>query len=377
MFYENVNSEMFGNLGIIAFENCMELGMKIDDRIRYDRMNQNQRVPDSYLIPMNEIRFSNGEGKIKLTESVRGRDIYLICDIGNYSCTYDMYGYKNRVGPDEHFQDLKRALSAIGGKARRTTVIMPLLYAARQHKRKGRESLDCAIALRELENMGVKDIITFDVHDPNVQNAVPLCSFENLYATYEIVKRIMSDETNLLTDKSKLLVISPDPGAMERAIYYSSILDIDVGLFYKRRDYSKVVKGKNPIIQHEYMGQSVEGKNIFIIDDMISSGESVLDIAGELKHRGAAKIFIATTFSLFTEGTDKFQHFYEKGLFDRVYSTNLTHVPDNIAEHEWFKLVDMSSYLASVIDLLNYDRSIEPLIDATDSLRDMIQSFRK
>ena len=377
MHMEHGNLETYGNLGIIALESSLELGKKIDRHLRLERMNMNMEVPDTYLVPVQEIRFANGEGKIKLQDSVRGKDIYLLCDIGNYGCTYDLYGYKNRKGPDEHFQDIKRTLSAIGGKSLRTTVIMPLLYASRQHRRKGRESLDCAMALRELEQMGVKDILTFDVHDPNIQNAIPLSSFENLYATYEIVKEFMVDENDLLIDKDNLLVISPDPGAMDRTIYYAGIMDIDVGLFYKRRDYAQVVAGKNPIVQHEYMGKDVAGKNIVIIDDMIASGESVLDITVELKRRNANKIFIATTFAMFTEGVDKFNHYYEKGYFDRVYSTNLTYVPQQLKNCDWFKEVDLSVYLASIIDNLNYNQSIEPLIDATDNLRDLIRSIRQ
>ncbi len=376
MFFNNSNSDTHGHLGIIALESFAEMGKKIDERLRFERSNNHMIVPDSFLIPIEEIRFANGEGKIKLHESVRGKDIYLLCDVGNYGCTYDMYGYKNRKGPDEHFQDIKRAISAIGGKAKRTTVIMPLMYSSRQHRRKGRESMDCAISLKELEQLGVKDIITFDVHDPNIQNAIPLCSFENLYATYEIVKEFMIDHNEILADRNNLLIISPDPGAMDRAIYYSSVMDIDVGLFYKRRDYSKVVHGKNPIVQHEYMGRDVSGKNIIIIDDMIASGESALDITMELKKRNANKIFIATTFALFTEGVDKFNHYYEKGYFDKVYSTNLTYTPEHVRQCEWYKEVDLSIYLANVINCLNFNNSIEPLIDATEDLKEFIKSIR-
>ncbi len=287
-----------------------------------------------------------------------------------------MFGFKNHKSPDDHFQDIKRVLSAIGGKARRITVIMPLIYAGRQHRRKVRESLDCAIALQELERLGVGDIITFDVHDPNVQNAVPLISFDNLYPTYEILKTFIKEEKDLLIDKTKMLVISPDTGAMDRAIYYSSVLGLDIGLFYKRRDHSKVVSGKNPIVQHEYIGRSIEGQNILIVDDMISSGESIFDIVTELKKHKAEKIYVSTTFSLFTEGIDKFNEFYEKGLINKVYSTNLTYIPQNVKDSKWFKEVDISQFIANIIDNLNYDKSISPLLDATKNVKDLLNSTK-
>ncbi len=266
-----------GELGLIVLESCKELGEKINEHIKIKR-----ETDESFLLPSQEIRFSNGEGKVKLSETVRGKDIYILCDVGNHSCTYNMFGIVNHKGPDEHFQDIKRTVSAIRGKAKRITVIMPLLYASRQHKRKGRESLDCALALQELERLGVQEILTFDAHDPNVQNAIPLLSFENLYPTYDILKTIITDEKDIEINKDNMLVISPDTGAMDRAIYYSSVLGVDVGLFYKRRDHSKIVNGKNPIVKHEYMGRPVDNQDVLIVDDMIASGESVLDIAREL-----------------------------------------------------------------------------------------------
>ena len=314
-------SEINHELGIIALESCRELGEQVNKIIQ-----QKRNTEESLLIPTNEIRFSNGEGKVKLPETVRGKDIYILCDVGNYSCTYKMFGFTNHKGPDEHFQDIKRTVSAIRGKAARITVIMPLLYQSRQHRRKGRESLDCALALQELERLGVDEILTFDVHDPNVQNAIPLLSFENLYPTYDIVKSLISNEDTLSLDKEKLLVISPDTGAMDRAIYYSSVLGVDVGLFYKRRDHSTVVNGKNPIVEHEYMGREVEGKDVLIVDDMIASGESVLDIALELKKRNAKNVYVATTFAFFTEGLEKFNEYYSDGIIAKVYSTNLTYI---------------------------------------------------
>lgn len=364
------NSMPYGQLGIIALESCKELGAKIDHYLLQKRESSID-TPKTYLISIDEIRFANGEGKVKLEETVRGKDIYILCDVGNYSCTYEMYGFTNHKGPDEHFQDIKRVVSAIGGKARRVTVIMPMLYEGRQHKRKGRESLDCALALQELERLGVRDIYTFDVHDPNVQNAIPLLTFENMYPTYEIVKTFIKHE-DIEIDKSKMITISPDTGAMDRAIYYSNVLGLDIGLFYKRRDYTSVVKGKNPIVQHEYIGKDVEGMDVLIVDDMIASGESVFDIAKELKNRKAKRIFVATTFALFTEGVKKFNEFYEAGLIDRVYSTNLTYISPEAKAAEWFREVDMSEFISIVVDYINKDKSISPLVDATYSIKQLL-----
>ena len=361
-------NEINHELGIIALESCRELGQEVNEIIQEKR-----NTKETFLVPTNEIRFANGEGKIKLPETVRGKDIYILCDIGNYSCTYKMFGFTNHKGPDEHFQDIKRAVSAIRGKAARITVIMPLLYESRQHRRKGRESLDCALALQELERLGVDEIITFDVHDPNVQNAIPLLSFENIYPTYDIVKSLLSNESTLELDKEKLLVISPDTGAMDRAIYYSSVLGVDVGLFYKRRDHSTVVNGKNPIVEHEYMGREVDGKDVLIVDDMIASGESVLDIALELKKRNAKNVYVATTFAFFTEGLEKFNKYYADGIISRVYSTNLTYISPELMEAKWFNAVDMSEFLARIINRLNYGKSIAKYMDATRIIRSLIK----
>lgn len=360
--------EINHELGIIALESCRELGEQVNKIIQ-----QKRNTEESLLIPTNEIRFSNGEGKVKLPETVRGKDIYILCDVGNYSCTYKMFGFTNHKGPDEHFQDIKRTVSAIRGKAARITVIMPLLYQSRQHRRKGRESLDCALALQELERLGVDEILTFDVHDPNVQNAIPLLSFENLYPTYDIVKSLISNEDTLSLDKEKLLVISPDTGAMDRAIYYSSVLGVDVGLFYKRRDHSTVVNGKNPIVEHEYMGREVEGKDVLIVDDMIASGESVLDIALELKKRNAKNVYVATTFAFFTEGLEKFNEYYSDGIIAKVYSTNLTYISPELREAKWFNAVDMSEFLSRIINRLNYGKSIAKYMDATRIIRSLLK----
>jgi ribose-phosphate pyrophosphokinase len=368
MAMENTqNTLMNGELGIVALRSCKELGDKIDTHIR------NKRSEDkSYLITTHDIRFSNGEGKVKIDDTVRGKDIYILCDVGNYSIEYKMFGFTNHMGPDEHFQDIKRTISAIRGKARRITVIMPLLYASRQHRRKGRESLDCAMALQELERLGVDEILTFDAHDPNVQNAITLTSFENLYPTYDIVKAFITNEENLEIDKNKMIVISPDTGAMDRAIYYSSVLGVDVGLFYKRRDHSRIVNGKNPIVEHEYMGRDVSGCDVLIVDDMIASGESVLDIASELKKRNAKNVYVAATFAFFTEGTGKFQRFYDEGMIKRVYSTNLTFIPQHVKDAEWFREVDMSFFISRILNKLNYNRSIAPYLDATRVLAELL-----
>jgi ribose-phosphate pyrophosphokinase len=367
-----INTMPYGPLGIIALESCRELGEKIDHHLQ-EKICGSVDENNAFLISTDTIRFSNGEGKVKLEETVRGKDIYILCDVGNYSCTYNMYGITHHMGPDEHFQDIKRTISALGGKARRVTVIMPMLYESRQHRRKGRESLDCALALQELERMGVKDIYTFDVHDPNVHNAIPLLTFENIYPTYNIVKSFISTE-NINIDKSKMITISPDTGAMDRAIYYSNVMGLDIGLFYKRRDYTTVIKGKNPIVQHEYIGKDVEGMDVLIVDDMIASGESVFDIVTELKKRKARRVFVATTFAMFTEGISKFNNFYEDGLIDRVYSTNLTYIPPQAREAEWFREVDMSEFLATLIDYINNDRSVSPLIDATQGIKQLMNN---
>ncbi|MBB6623146.1 ribose-phosphate pyrophosphokinase [Clostridium gasigenes] len=361
-------SELNHELGLIVLESCAELGNAVDKYIQ-DKRN----CTESFLIPIDEIRFSNGEGKVRISETVRGKDIYILCDVGNYSCKYKMFGFENHKGPDEHFQDIKRTVSAIKGKATRITVIMPLLYESRQHRRKGRESLDCALALQELERLGVDEIITFDVHDPNVQNATPLLSFENIYPTYNIVKSLISNEATLELNMEKLLVISPDTGAMDRAIYYSSVLGVDVGLFYKRRDHSLIVNGKNPIVEHQYMGKDVAGKDVLIVDDMIASGESVLDIALELKARNARNVYVAATFAFFTEGLQKFNKLYEDGIITKVYSTNLTYVSEELKDAKWFKAVDMSEFLGKIINRLNYGKSISKYMDATQVIRSLLE----
>jgi len=366
----------FGELGIIAMDNCKSLGSKIDSilvKTREENNSQFKALPATYLIEKSEIRFSNGEGKVFIEESVRGKDIFIITDVGNYSMSYKMHEFKNHMSPDDHIQDLRRVLSAMAGKARRVTLIMPLLYASRQHKRKGRESLDCAMALQELEKLGVNDIITFDAHDPTVQNAIPLISFENLYPTFEIVKALITNEKEEFKDLSNMLIVSPDTGAMDRAVYYSGVLGCDIGLFYKRRDHSRIVRGKNPIVQHEYMGKNVEGKNILIVDDMIASGESIFDVAKELKKRKANKIFVAASFALFTEGIQKFDQYFKQETINQIYATNLSYIPEEVMNKAWFTQVDMSEYISRIINRINFDVSISDLLDAAGGYQEIIK----
>ncbi|MCL2234865.1 MAG: ribose-phosphate pyrophosphokinase [Defluviitaleaceae bacterium] len=370
--FNGIEIDFAGDLGIIAMSNCRDFGKKIDDNIRRLRKAAGMLTPDTFLIDIDEIRFANGEGKVLINDSVRGKDIFIISDTGNYSQTYKLYGYDNRMSPDEHYQDIKRVISAIGGKAARVNVVMPMLYASRQDKRKGRESLDCSMILQELENMGVRDIITFDAHNAAVQNAVSVMSFENIYATYEIVKNFIADEPDVMADRDNLLIISPDVGGMERAIYYSTVMRTDVGMFYKRRDYSRVESGRNPIVQHEYLGKDVEGKNVIIIDDMIGTGESMAEIVRELKRRNANKVFVAATFGMFTRGIGVFGELHDQGLLTRLYTTNLTHVPEDAPEKPWFNHVDMSPFAAELMNNINMNKSIEPVIDATTRLKNAI-----
>ena len=359
-----------GELGIIALKSSEKLGNLVNDRIKALR---NITDPDfTYLVPHEQVRFNNGEGKIKLLDTVRGKDIYVIADVGNYSCSYTMFGYTNHYGPDEHFQDIKRVISAIGGKANRVTVIMPLLYASRQHRRNGRESLDCAMALRELANLGVNTILSFDVHDPNIQNAIPLTSFENIFPTYSMLKAFIDNEGNNII-KDNATVISPDTGAMGRAIYYANVLGVDVGMFYKRRDHSVIIDGKNPIIQHEYIGSPLDGKKILIVDDMIDSGESVVDIINQTVKYHPAKTYVCATFAFFSKGVEKFDKLYEEGRLTKLYTTNLSYVPDEIRNRPWFCEVDLSRFCAKIISTLNHDESISPLLDATFRFRKLLR----
>lgn len=348
------------DLRLIVLDNMSELGKKIDECLK--RINN---TTESYIIPITRDRFSNGEGKIKINGTVRDKDIYILSDVGNYGITYNMHGFIEHMSPDEHFQDIKRVISAISGYASKITLIMPLLYESRQHKRKGKESLDCAIALQELESLGVNHIVTFDAHDPNVGNAIPNLPFENFYVAHDILNEILNNE-----ETDNLLVISPDMGAMERARYYAEMLGADVGVFYKRRDLSKVVNGKNPIVEHVYLGKDVSGMNIIVVDDMIASGTSMIEVSKYLKEHGAKKVYLAATFALLTEGPDVFVDSYKNGLFDKLYSTNLSYVPDVIKNESWYSDVDCSTRISKIINTLHNKESLKTIYnDKQDILK--------
>ena len=332
---------------------------------------------DSYLLKTKVPRFGSGEAKGMILESVRGTDLYLLVDVCNYSMTYSLCGSENHMSPDDHYQDLKRLIAAVGGKARRITVIMPFLYESRQHKRTSRESLDCALALQELVQMGVDNIITFDAHDPRVQNAIPLHGFETVQPAYQFIKGLLRNDKKLKLDSDHMMVISPDEGGMSRAIYIANVLGLDMGMFYKRRDYTRIVNGHNPIVAHEFLGTSVEGKDMIIIDDMISSGESVLEVAAALKERKAAKIFVFATFGLFTAGLDKFDKAYQKGLIDKVLTTNLIYQTPELLKREWYINCDMSKYVAYIIDTLNHDSSISDLLNPNERIQNVVGRYRR
>ena len=369
----------YGPLGIVALPGCEELAEKIDRYIvkwRAQKQSEHKNSiafagyeRDTYIINTGFPRFDTGEGKGTLSDSVRGYDIFIVSDMFNHGLSYKMYGKTVPMSPDEHYANLKRAISAIGGKAHRITVIMPMLYEGRQHKRSSRESLDCAIALQELcLNMGVDNIITFDAHDPRVQNAIPLKGFENVQPVYQMIKALVNHVDNLHFDNDHMMVISPDEGGMGRCIYYSTVLGVELGMFYKRRDYSRVVNGRNPILQHEFLGSNVAGKDVMIVDDMISSGESMLEVAGKLKELGAARIFIFSAFGLFCEGLDSFDQKYAEGMFDKVFTTNLVYRTPELLSREWYCEVDMSKYVAYIIDTLNHDMSVSKLLNPADRI---------
>ena len=376
-----------GRLGIIPLESCKELGERVDKYIvdwRAARQNVHKSTiafngyeKDTYIIKSSCPRFGSGEAKGLIKESVRGTDLYLLVDVGNYSLEYSLCGHKCRMSPDDHYQDLKRVIAAIGGKARKITVIMPFLYESRQHKRSSRESLDCAIMLQELMGLGVDNIITFDAHDPRVQNAIPLNGFENIRPTYQFVKSLLKSTPDLQIDKDHMMVISPDEGAMNRAIYFANVLGVDVGMFYKRRDYTKVVNGRNPIVEHEFLGDSVEGKDVIVIDDMISSGESMIDVAKELKRRNAKRVYAMSTFGLFTNGLEVFDQAYKDGIIEKIITTNLTYQTPELLSREWYVSSDMSKYIALLIDHLNHDASISDLLDPTDRIQARIAEYKE
>lgn len=375
----------YGDLGIIPLESSKQIGKKVDQYIVGWR---NKSTPgssihftnykkDSYIIDAVCPRFGSGEAKGILNESVRGKDVYLLVDVCNHSLSYKVCGQINHMSPDDHYQDLKRIIAAISGKARRITVIMPFLYESRQHKRSSRESLDCALALQELTNMGVENIITFDAHDPRVQNAIPLKGFETVQPTYQFIKALLQNMPDLHINPDEMMIISPDEGAMGRAIYFANVTGVDVGTFYKRRDYTRIVEGRNPIIAHEFLGADVAGKNVLIIDDMISSGESMIDVATELKRRNANHIFVASTFGLFTNGLSKFDEAYEKGLIHRLMTTNLVYQSKELLEREYYIDVDMSKYIALLIDTLNHDASIAEYLSPTGRIERILRKYNQ
>ena len=353
------------SLGILVLDNFKEFGQKVQEHLAIIR-----NTEENYVIDLNASRFSNGEGKITLKNSVRGKNLFILSDIGNYDLGYEYHGQKHILSPDEHFQDIKRAISATCGHASKISLITPLLYESRQHRRKSRESLDCAIALQELERLGVDNIITFDVHDPNVCNAIPNLSFDNFYPSNAILEHMLKHNPSIFDNS---LVISPDMGAMERARYYAEIIGCDVVVFYKRRDLSKIVNGKNPVVAHVYMGTDVKDKNVVIVDDMIASGGSVLEVAQELRQKGAKKISIICTFALFTGGIQKFKEFYDNNLFDALYTTNLSYIPAEYTSLEWFNVADLSEMVAKIIDTLDRKDSVSEFLD---NRKDMFQKIQ-
>ena len=381
----NLETIPVGSLGMIPLEGCKALGEKVDyylvkwsterESVHKDSLAFSGYQRNSYILDAKVPRFGSGEAKGVIKESVRGTDLYILVDVANYSLTYSLCGHENHMSPDDHYQDLKRIIAAVGGKARRITVIMPFLYESRQHKRTARESLDCALALQEMVNMGVDNIITFDAHDPRVQNAIPLHGFETVQPAYQFIKGLLSNVNDLKIDSDHMMVISPDEGGMSRAIYIANVLGLDMGMFYKRRDYTQIVNGRNPIVAHEFLGSSVEGKDMIIIDDMISSGESVLEVAAALKQRKANRIFVFSTFGLFTAGLDRFDKAYADGVIDRVLTTNLIYQTPELLQREWYINCDLSKYIAYLIDTLNHDTSISDLLNPAERIQSIVSRY--
>lgn len=388
MLYEEKKIETIpvGPLGLIPLRSCTQLGKKVDEWLagwRAERESEHKSTihfaeyqKDSYILEARTPRFGSGEGKGEILETVRGDDLYIMVDVCNYSETYSLNGMKNHMSPDDHYQDLKRIIASASGKAKRINVIMPFLYESRQHKRSHRESLDCAVMLQELINMGVENIITFDAHDPRVQNAIPLKGFETVQPIYQFIKYLLKNEKDLQIDSEHMMIISPDEGATGRAIYFANVMGLDMGMFYKRRDYSRVINGRNPIVAHEFLGASVEGKDVIIIDDMISSGESMLDTAKELKRRGARRVYVCTTFGLFTNGLKKFDEYYENGYIDRILTTNLVYQTQELLSKPWYINVDMSKYIALIIDNLNHNSSLSELLSPTGRINRVLEKYR-
>ena len=377
----------YGTLGIIPLKSCSAMGEKVDEYLvnwREQREHENQSnlafsgyKRDSYVVSASTPRFGSGEGKGVLNDSIRGYDLYIMVDVCNYSIEYSLCGTTNHMSPDDHYADLKRVIAAAGGKARRINVIMPFLYESRQHRRSSRESLDCALALQELTSMGVDNIITFDAHDPRVQNAIPLNGFESVQATYQFIKYLLLGIDDLQIDSDHMMIISPDEGGMSRAVYFANVLGIDMGMFYKRRDYTRIVNGRNPIVAHEFLGSDVEGKDVIIIDDMISSGDSILDVATELKRRKARRVFACATFGLFTNGFKKIDEAYENGIIDHILTTNLVYQPEQLLTKPWYINVDMSKYIALLIDTLNHDASISDILNPVERIQKRVNEYNE
>ncbi len=374
-----------GKLGLIPLKSCNDIARKVDYYLaKWRRESEDEHLKnipgyerDSYIIDVRNPRFGSGEAKGEIMSTVRGYDLYILVDVLNYSLTYSICGHENHMSPDDHYQDVKRIIAATGGRAKRITVIMPFLYESRQHKRAGRESLDSAMALQELEAMGVTNILTFDAHDPRVQNAIPTCGFESFRPTYQFVKGVLKNCDDIRIDPEHLMIISPDEGATDRAVFLANVLSVNMGMFYKRRDYTKVVDGKNPIVAHEYLGDSVEGKDVWIIDDMISSGDSILDVAGQLKKRNANRIFCLATFGLFTNGIEVFDRAYEEGIIYRVVTTNLTYQRPEYLEREYFINCDMSKFIAHIVDTLNHDETMSELMAPQDRIQRVVRQYNE
>ena len=371
-----IESYNLGHLGVIGMKGCEEMTRKINDHLRKFNEDKDNHI-ESFVLPTNCPRFGTGEAKAMILHSIRTHDIYIVMDAFNYSVTYNMYGMEHPMSPDDHYQDLKRIISAMGGKAKRITVIMPMLYEGRQHKRVSRESLDCAMMLQELSAMGVDNIITFDAHDPRVQNAIPLGGFENVQPTYQMIKACMKYDPSILLNPDNTMIISPDEGAVGRCMYYSSVLGTNLGMFYKRRDYSTVIDGKNPIVAHEYLGNDLEGKNVIVVDDMIASGDSMIDVARELKKRKAKRVLVFSTFGLFTEGVEKFNKAYDEGTIDAIFTTNLIYRRPELATCKWYHEVDMSKYIALLIQTLNEEKSISELLTPISRIEKILNKYRE
>ena len=365
---------LFGDLSVIGMRGCEDFAAEVDSYLKEWRRHDSEAT---FLIGSSCPRFGSGEAKGTIHQSLRGNDVYIICDVFNHGVTYNMYGKTVPMSPDDHFQDLKRIIGAIGGKARRISVIMPMLYEGRQHKRSGRESLDCALALQELHNIGITNIITFDAHDPRVQNAIPLSGFENVRSTYQMIKALLRTYPDIDITPDKTMIISPDEGGMAKCMYYSSVMGIDLGMFYKRRDYSVIINGKNPIVAHEYLGRDVEGKDVIVVDDMISSGDSVVDVAKQLKSKGAKRIFVFATFGLFCNGLEHMDEAYNEGVFDKIFTTNLVYRMPELKEREWYQEVNMCKYVAYIVDTLNHDQTISHLLDQSKKIHKILEKHKK